>query len=307
MENSHTPIITHQDKIWQSGCQLKEDQIIAQLEDCTRGQAIIKVVDSILISDADVSKDKPIITDNHFNDTPENIVQLGPEFWGIFHFDNDIDFNITPTYDFNCLMNRISRERLMILYKMYERDLLKDNIVSFNCFLPGNERKKLALRRIDFNDMHIDQDWPHWNEVQEELRPKMPLLLPTDMDPDNATLHSKVTIVVETYSHDNVISYSEKIFRALQTPRPWVLFASPNAVSVLREYGFDVLDDVVNHNAYDSTLKQERRVDKILNLVPQIKFDFERCARAANHNQQLLQSLYNQLPEKLERICNQFS
>jgi len=301
------PITTHKDKIWNSGCQLKEDQIIAQLEACTRGQATIKVVDSILISDTDIPKDNPIITDNHFNNTPDNIVQLGPEFWGIFGFNDDTDFNITPKYNFNCLMNRISGERLMILYKMYERGLLKDNIVSFNCFLPGNERKSLALRKIDFNDMHIDQDWPHWNELQEELRPRMPLLLPTDMDPDSAALHSKVTVVVETYSHDNVISYSEKIFRALQTPRPWVLFASPNAVAVLRDYGFDVLDDVVDHSEYDSTLKQERRADKILNLIPKIKYDFERCNRSAKHNRQLLQSLYNQWPSKLEKICNQFN
>jgi hypothetical protein len=305
MEN--VPITTHKDKIWQFGCQLKEDEIIAQLETCTQGQAIIKVIDSILTSDIDVPKDKPIITDNHFNNTPENIIQVGPEFWGIFYFNNNTDFNITPTYDFNCLMNRISGERLMILYKIYERDLLDDNIVSFNCFLPGMERKNLTLRRMDFNDMHIDQDWPHWNDLQEELRPRMPLLLPTDMDPDSAMLHSKVTFVVETYSHDNVISYSEKIFRALQTPRPWVLFASPNAVSVLRDYGFDVLDDIVDHCAYDSTVRQERRVDKILNLIPKIEFNFIRCASAAAHNRHLLQVLFSQWPAKLEKICKQFN
>ena len=154
--------------------------------------------------------------------------------------------------------------------------------------------------------MHSNQGWSHWNDLQEELRPKMPLFLPSGMDPDGAALHSKLTFVVETYSHNNVISYSEKIFRALQTPRPWVLFASPNAVTVLRNYGFDVLDDMVNHREYDSILRQERRVDKILNLIPKIEFNYDRCAEAKIKNQKLLEDLAIKWPDKLRQICNQF-
>jgi hypothetical protein len=102
---------------------------------------------------------------------------------------------------------------------------------------------------------------------------------------------SKIGLVIETYFDNEVITYSEKIFRALQIPRPWLLFCSKYAVKNLRLMGFDVLDDVIDHNSYDELDLPTARQTQILDLLLTYRYltiDDTRLKRAAQHNQNLL-------------------
>jgi hypothetical protein len=307
-------ILTHGDPIWlHTNCQGKEDATKELLARVAGEKAHVELIDIITRHFGHtIPEDRPyMITDNHFNvDTKAEVIQMGPEMWSIFSLPYDEVPDIgKPSKRMNCLIHRQSGERLMFLYKMYERDLLDNNLVSFACFT-GDQEKPYADRKKDFNDLHIDQDTPIWNDLQEELRPQMPLLLPDNMLADVAAMQTEVTLVVETYVNEDVIAYSEKIFRALQLPRPWIMFNSPYAVSVLRKYGFDVLDDIVDHNNYDSVIKQERRADKILNTLNKIKpwseIDKERLVKAAKHNRLLLAGYKERLGPKVQSVLDKF-
>lgn len=308
-------ILTHGDPIWlHTDCQGQEDTTKELLAHAAGEQAHVELIDIITRHFGHtIPEDRPyMITDNHFNtETKAEVIQMGPEMWGIFSLPfNEIPNIGVPTKRMNCLIHRQSGERLMFLYKMYERDLLNNNLVSFGCFT-GDQYVPYANRRKDFNDLHKAQDWPHWDNLQEELRPQMPILLDHSLLADEAAMQTELTVVVETYVNEDVIAYSEKIFRALQLPRPWVMFNGPKAVSILRNYGFDVLDDIVNHAYYDDTISQDRRADKILNTINSVasweNINKERLVKAATHNRLLLAGLKQRLGPKVQSVVNKFA
>jgi len=94
-----------------------------------------------------------------------------------------------------------------------------------------------------------------------------------------------------------VISTSEKIFRCLVTPVPWIAYAGRYTIAKLRELGFDVMDDIVDHS-YDRLLEVQHKMPKLADSakktiayaknIPwsQVK---SRCQAAAFHNQILLE------------------
>ena len=130
----------------------------------------------------------------------------------------------------------------------------------------------------------------------------MPMLL--NMDPDTVAMRSDITLVVESYVSDTVVAFSEKIFRALQTPRPWILFCSPDSVAVLRNAGFDVMDDIVDH-AYDEIVNVEQRLQAILKELSKPKhFYLPRYKQAVETNQALLDQLKLQWSYKLQSIVS---
>ena len=119
-----------------------------------------------------------------------------------------------------------------------------------------------------------------------------------------------MSLVIETYISDDHITFSEKIFRALQLPRPWLLFCSPGSVKCLASYGFDTLSDYVDHS-YDQISTHWTRMDSILD---QLEFfvgkqytvtDYKRFEQAADHNRRLLQLWEQQWPEKLQSVIDQ--
>lgn len=284
-------ISTHHDRIWTAGCQQKEDDISALLDS--------KGIEHTLV---DVIRDdlhKNYATDNQFH-SPVKYINLAPEFWHIYRCPT-ISENIYPNKHFNVMMNRLSGERLMLLYKLYRAGLFAKGYIGFNCLYHDRDPDK-EQRQQNFINMHNECGWHHWNTTHKELLPKMPMLL--DMDPDTASMSSDITLVVESYVSDSVIAFSEKIFRALQTPRPWILFCSPGSVDVLRSTGFDVMDDVVDHS-YDSIVDAEQRLDAIVQELRKLKYFFlPRYKQAVETNQAILDKLKLQWSYKLQSILS---
>ena len=92
---------------------------------------------------------------------------------------------------------------------------------------------------------------------------------------------------------------SEKIFRCLVTPVPWVVYAGRYTIAKLRELGFDVLDDIVDHS-YDPLLEVQYKMSnfagaakKTIAHIKSIPWSQakSRCQAAAFHNQTLLAEL----------------
>lgn len=287
-------ISTHKDRIWSAGCQQQEDSIAEILQ---TNNVEFTLVDAIKCHPRELPDN--YATDNQFR-VSVNYNNLAPEFWHIYRCPPILD-NIYPNKHFNVMMNRISGERLILLYMLKEAKLFEKGLIGFNCLYHDVDPDQLQ-RQANFSQVHEGCGWHQWNDLHEELLPKMPLLL--DMDPDTAAMRSDITLVVESYVSDTVIAFSEKIFRALQTPRPWILFCSPGSVAVLRNAGFDVMDDIVDHS-YDDIVDVEHRLQAIILELKRLKyFNLPRYQKAVEHNQQLLNQFEDQWSYKLQSIVS---
>jgi hypothetical protein len=255
---------------------------------------------------------KHIITDTIFFNKPENVQCVAPDWWGVFWLRELPEHALNPSRRLNFLANRISGERLLMLYELANRKLIDNNHISFNCdvaehsYDTGYDRGQPSAeqRQQTFAAAHNEYKWTEYNDVYAACLPKIPILLepPT---PTHATLDSEITIVVETYASESSVAFSEKIFRSLQLPRPWLLYCSPGSVDILRSYGFDVLDDLVDHSAYDHLFFKDR-IHAMLDLLPSINLNVNRCTEAAIHNNQLLNNLKASLEPKVQSIIDKF-
>jgi hypothetical protein len=86
-----------------------------------------------------------------------------------------------------------------------------------------------------------------------------------------------------------------------------MLWCGQGSVAQLRNHGFDVLDDYVNHG-YDNETTHR---DRIMSMIDQLKTfvykkynfeDFERFDQAASHNRNLLLTFAQAWPSKFDNI-----
>ena len=124
---------------------------------------------------------------------------------------------------------------------------------------------------------------------------------------EQCIIDSNVSLVLETYISHSLIVFSEKIFRVLQLPRPWLLYCSPGAVLCLKQYGFDVLADYVDHG-YDEIFEHSTRhqfiLDQLETFIDKVytEQDYARFDQAAKRNQQLLKYFASTWPDKFNTV-----
>jgi hypothetical protein len=124
---------------------------------------------------------------------------------------------------------------------------------------------------------------------------------------EQCIIDSNVSLILETYVSDSHTVFSEKLFRCLQMPRPWLLYCSPGSIELLQAHGFDVLADYTDI-AYDKIVDHGTR---LLNILDQLETfigreysaaDYQRFRQAAQHNQQLLLKFGQQWPAKFDQV-----
>lgn len=178
------------------------------------------------------------------------------------------------------------------LYQLIRRNIFDQGYVSFNMDIsriPG-------LTHLTLQDAFEKQFQEYFEIFQPEhdaIKAQVPYKnFVCDGDLTQVILDSRFSVVLETYFDNNkVVTFSEKIFRALQLPQPWLLFSSQHAVKYIKDMGFDVLDNLVDHDYYDNAETAIERQSKILDLAQNYvnqTFDHDRCAKAAQHNQDIL-------------------
>jgi hypothetical protein len=184
-------------------------------------------------------------------------------------------------------MNRVSKDRAQTFQELERRGLLAKGLVSFNNLRPGNSTC-------------TDQDLLDYGNPYNNLINSL----------EQSIIDSNISAVLETYISDDHITFSEKIFRAMQLPRPWLLYCSPQAVNYLRSYGFDVLDDYVDHS-YDNEIVHSSRLLSIIDQLEQLvdqqynKNDYARFEQAAEHNKNLLLKFAQAWPAKFDHVLKE--
>jgi hypothetical protein len=247
-------------------------------------QVNCRLVDSVFFTDVNswYNESTVTVTDNYpLLALAGPLISVLPEFWSIWHFNPEY-INRPPTLGYNCFMNRPRGDRSMVFYELIKRNILNQGIVSYNCSSEELEQEFINADLQRYQQIHnIGSKLLPYNTVQ------------THGTLEQCIVDSNVSLVLETYTSDSHIVFSEKIFRALQLPRPWLLYCSPGSVALLKHYGFDVLDDYADVS-YDSVAQHHLR---LLNILDQLetfinrkytKQDYQRFAQAALHNQTLL-------------------
>ena len=259
-------------------------------------RAFVRLVDDIS-STVDLHSTSPrdtIITDNYINHAISGQIKYLPtSWWGMYAYQPTVH-HVNELKDYSFLINRIDESRMRLMLSLFKRKHLHEGVINFNCVTPR-----------DWNDDSHEtrsQNWKdHWELLgpalkehyigeYQRLTAKMPFRN-HDFTHDQALWASRLNIVVETYSSDDVIAFSEKTFAALCIPRPWTLFGGRCSVARLRNLGFDVLDNLVDHG-YDRLTKIQDKypqfVECCLNSIVDPMKHRDRLESAALHNQKLL-------------------
>jgi hypothetical protein len=329
---SHSQIEIYQGEIWQkSGCLDFENAFVKMLEQMLsvsgytrtdnffvwqkqQRRVYIAVVDDVVrfnvtydqsALDLMTAQDL-LVTDNWIARPTRAQVCALPRSWsGIYAYSPDaVDADIPPR-DFGLCVNRLDHERLAVFCELARiTNIDQAAYVNVNCTAHDQDldpvQKQKEFARVFSTSI---------DTIQHRLGPSFEVLKSQvpyrnhGLTVEQVHAASRVNLVMETYYQDNAVALSEKIFRALVTARPWVLYAGRSAVARLRQLGFDVLDDVVDHNSYDElTSRDIMKYQAVVATAQRVLANSHTASRiqqAADHNQQHLFQLRSQLAQDL--------
>lgn len=280
----------HRNGIWNSGCLSKEtaiqntiyqyleqngwqqDNTILRKWQRQNRKIVVCLVDDIRSCSDNYHVDLPylfdknthIITDGYIGcPTQYRIWNLPPSFFHIYSHCEPMQA-WQPERLFAFSVNRIDQRRLKLMLELGKKIYVDKGFVNFNCQkdFDGNEfggRERLAGNFEYFYQQLSNDDQNLWRDSFATLISRMPL---KNYDHDHADIwvRSWLNIECETYSSDTSAAFSEKIFRLLTTPAPWMCYMGRYGVAYLESLGFDCLHDVIDHNHYDRLKENENKV-----------------------------------------------
>lgn len=286
---------------------------------------VLCLVDDVRHCVPDFETDMPYLFDRNTTVITDNLIlcptlykvlNMPNSFYGIYAYspeENDI-----VDRQFSFLINRLDDKRFRIMLELAKRTDLSAGYINFNCqkdFISDKNDIDLNKLKQNFADswLHLDATQQRvYGSVYDRLLHQMPLKN-YNVDHDQALMRASCNIVVESYSSDTSIAYSEKIFRALALPRPWMLYGGRYSVARLESMGFDCLQDIMHHNRYDALKEIEHKiqvfvVQALQNICYLDNLDAlwlqQRCQKAALHNQKILWQFRHSWRADLERCIN---
>jgi hypothetical protein len=274
-------------------------------------RVVLCLVDDIRSCSDDYHVDLPYLFDTNTTVITDNqltcpsifrVARLPISFYGIYNYVPSQSV-WSPKKDFAFQVNRIDERRCQLMIDLSWRTRLDSGHINFNCIDRYNQHlePQEAFSRLIPN---LGLDEQKYISAYEKILPMMPFKN-YSIDFDNVPYQVWINLIVETYSSDNVISVSEKIFRALVTPAPWTVYSGRYTVAYFESLGFDCMSDIINHNHYD----QLKEVEDKLKIFNWISLEFvkslkeigveaiqQRCLQASKHNQQILADMSQQWP-----------
>lgn len=257
---------------------------------------------------------KILVTNNHVVPTAldtQYFETLAPWFYAIYHGEPVIE-DIEPTRALNCLIRRMDPMRQSWLYQLMRHGLLDQGYVSFTMDVSRHHDQREAEQSETAHEIFERQFQQHCQTFAAEhelIKNQVPYRSfdPT-WDLDQVVLHSRFSLVLETYFLDpRMITLSEKTFRCLKLPRPWIVFSTVGTVQHLRDMGLDVMDDIVDHS-YDSIDFEIDRQSRLLEIAkdmaswawtPEL---LQRCSTAAKHNRDLITHWYRNYDHEVDAV-----
>jgi len=167
-------------------------------------------------------------------------------------------------HNFLCLNNIIGGERkhrILLLKELIERDLIKNNLISFPSVCPfENLTIQELIQKYNINldpsaiefPLIVDRDVPHQNNSHQ-------------IDLWKQADQSLLQIVTETVYFGNRNHLTEKSFKPIVMQQPFVLISCRGSLEYLRSYGFRTFSEFWNES-YDE-LDDDKRIQAIGSLL----------------------------------------
>ena len=259
-------------------------------------------------------KNTVVITDNRVNvPTQYKVCQLPASFFGIYAHEPALT-KWTPDRRFNFSVNRMDAKRLLLFLELQLRSMDMPNAeqldyVNFNCWSWDGDNASdigfLSNFECQYNQLE-HQFHTVYDSTYSRLLPQIPFRNHT-LEHELAHVRAYLNVVAETYSSDTTVALSEKTFRALCLPVPWMLYSGKHTVAYLNSLGFDVMLDVIEHR-YDSMIENKTAAygDKMVDFLfegveaverMQAKLPQHRAEQAAATNQQRLAEMKQSWPQ----------
>lgn len=257
-----------------------------------------------------------------------------PEYHGYYwplYQDTEISVPLVLSKKFLCLNKRVNFTRWILYKKFYTDHLLDDSYFSFlgEDRLFGNLKSESAVESAEavFQEYGplFPEVWRLKTPDHKFLRIDNDVLLDRyqsgnfNQDPTwltNADFYqtSFCSVIAETCPESDLPNFSEKIIRALASGHIVIVIGAQNSVKYLKELGFDMFDDIIDHS-YDLHPNLLNRVVGVFEQIDQLgkkslneltelkKSIYPRLIK----NQQCCQNLYERLLKKsfeIEKIIH---
>ena len=208
---------------------------------------------------------------------------------------NSVIAQIDPTHKFSCLNANKWSHRILTYIHLYNKSYFSDMIFSWG---RRTDWTKDFLEREDFinNIIITDDEWAKLATMPQRI------LAHPDDDTDHndrTTDHIAYTsaclnIITETTSRNETTQLTEKSFKPILAGQFFIMIGSQGLIKYMRDIGFDVFDDIVNHS-YDSIEDDRERISAAiqeLDCLEQVDlFDLHaQCKQRFVKNQQWLKS-----------------
>ena len=259
-------------------------------------------------------KNTVVITDNRVNvPTQYKVCQLPASFFGIYAHEPALT-KWTPDRRFNFSVNRMDAKRLLLFLELQLRSMDMPNAeqldyVNFNCWSwDGDNASNIGLlSNFERQYNQLEQQFHTvYDNTYSRLLPQIPFRN-HKLEHELAHVQAHLNVVAETYSSDTTVALSEKTFRALCLPVPWMLYSGKHTVAYLNSLGFDVMLDVIEHR-YDSMIENKTAAygDKMVDFLfegveaverMQANLPQQRAEQAATTNQQRLAEMKQSWPQ----------
>lgn len=239
-------------------------------------------------------------SEKHYKDVYKN---LKLKFMDVFTVVNSI--NIVKT---NYLKNKISKNvitkklicpawrydivRHLVISFLAEKDLIKNNNVSFYYNIPNEELKKNIWREwkeFEFQFKEFSKDILNGNKKLQNLVPlsieiKNPIAMTDpDFNVNTVTTHRPydsyketfLSVVLETRVTQPWPNISEKTLNPIYFRRPFIVLGAPNTMKWLKDLGFKTFEKYWDES-YDNIWNNDERIVKFCETVEHIsKFTIE--------------------------------
>lgn len=321
--------------IWKSGCLIREEKIAKEIsifltdqgwdKKLKNGRVWTKENKKIVVCLVDhhrhlngkldepielYGKDCLVVTDNQIHNPQHDILNLPNSFFGIYNNNNFEYVTWQPERKFSFSINRIDLSRLEVFLALSKQLGINEGYVNFNCQWPGNFACYQKNYEDYFKQLSVDKQKNYKNEF-DKFYDNLPF---RNYDIDQSLIFSKsqLNLEVETYCYDTTVALSEKIFRLLTTPAPWICLSGYKTVEFLEKLGFDCLRDICPHHNYDlienTSMRLSRFVDTGLDLIDkfgrhndqQKQFVYHRALESADTNRKLLKHFESTWPSDFE-------
>jgi len=193
------------------------------------------------------------------------LFEIPKSVYGIYYMPNR-SWHRTIHKDLNCFINSNNPIRQSWFYLLYDRNLLDRGYVSFSGHSHDYPDSPLNGSEL-FDDIHR-KTLQAFDSEYDKIKKLVPFKNFVETGNLCDTIMStKFSIVIDSYFHrTDALTFTEKTFRVLQTPRPWLLFHTTGSIASLRSLGFYVYDDLIDHSYddHDTTTNHIQRQQGIL-------------------------------------------